>query len=174
VARRTGVQRIIYVPFLPPIGTENLGEQVVPEVWSHFRSIKNLDQLGPKVGLRIEVVTEVFDPDQRQDYLSTVGGRLRDRASGCRLVLLDPDTGIAPKRATARHVALSEIKEVWAELRLGDWLALYQHARRRPRWLDDTKGELEKALGESIESVYKREVAHDAALLFGEKRGQAA
>jgi len=63
------------------------------------------------------------------------------------------------------------IKAIWAKLLLGDWLALYQHARRHTRWREETEDELRKALGEAlIESVYHREVPHDALLFLRKKR----
>lgn len=173
VARRAGVQRIVYVPFLPSPQEDPLGERIVPEVWSHFRSIKNLNRLGPKVSLRLDVVAAVFDSNQRQVYISAICGSLRQAKAG-RLVLLDPDTGIEPKEANETHVKLSEIKDIWASLRPGDWLAIYQHARRDRSWREEVKNELEEALGVTMESVYNREVAHDAALFFGEKPRQAA
>ena len=174
VARRAGVQRIVYVPFLAPPHEEPLGERIVPEVWGHFRSIKNLKRLGPKVGLRLDVIAIEFDSNQRQAYILGICGLLRRQAMARRLVLLDPDTGIEPKKANEKHAKLSEIRDIWASLRFGDWLAIYQHARRDRSWQEDVKDELEEALGVTVESVYNREVAHDAALFFVEKPRPAA
>ncbi len=58
-------------------------------------------------------------------------------ADRSKVVLLDPDTGIEPGRATAKHATTTEVSIIWQALRSGDWLVVYQHAARGGSWTPD-------------------------------------
>ena len=74
-----------------------------------------------------------FDPKERDTYLRMVVAML-NADNRRKVVLLDPDTGIAPSKQTGDHIGLDEIRSVWEALCRRDWLVLYQHGRRVKGW----------------------------------------
>ena len=107
-------------------------------VWEHFRSLDGIDGLAGRAGIVIRLIDRPFEHSNRSSFISRVAEDLEALADR-KVVLLDPDTGIAPRRHDANHVTAGEIAAIWACLRTGDWLVLYQHARRMRSWLDDTR-----------------------------------
>jgi hypothetical protein len=115
-------------------------------VIDHFRNIRNIRKLPAQP--RIDVITSRFS--DRQRYTQEI---LREIASSGdkSIVFLDPDTGLEPQgKAGLKHVRESELFQIWAGMRAGDVLVLYQHQTnrdaRRP-WIDSKRAQFERALG---------------------------
>jgi len=68
-------------------------------------------------------------------------------------VLLDPDTGLAPKTASRKHVTGDEVEKIWKELKRGDWLVLYQHASRKSIWTPKGRKRFADACGLEVRKV---------------------
>lgn len=137
LCRREGLKKIVQVPFLQPEsgGARRLfidGSPAVfpPEVWAHFRDLKHIEALGGQAGLRIKVLDELFVHKQRDEYMKQLCSRLCVMKEP-KAVFLDPDTGIEPQAATAKHVKVCEIAQIWGVLRKKDWLVVYQHRPQR-------------------------------------------
>jgi len=177
LAEEEGIDRIIHVAFLreterPRLRSE-LGEfSVAQEVWTHFRDLRNIEALGHQIGVEIAVIDDPFDASRRSEYLELVRSVLRQFGGLKTIVLLDPDTGIEPKKAKPEHVTVREIEERWEELSPGDWLALYQHQRRDRQWREETRGRFGDACGTSCVRVFSGSgatVAKDVVLLAAKK-----
>lgn len=140
-------------------------------VWSFFRDPSSISALGAATGIPIAVISAEFDPHHRDAYVEMVHERLRASRPGSVLLFLDPDTGLEPARAAAEHVSRSELRAYWQALKTGDWIALYQHARREKQWCERVCAELGELCGGADVHVAKSsEVGRDVALLFIEKR----
>jgi len=114
-------------------------------VIDHFRNIRNIRKLTAQ--LRIDVITSPFS--DRQRYTQEI---LREIASSGdkSIVFLDPDTGLEPQgKAGLKHVRESELLQIWAGMRAGDVLVLYQHQTNRNArpWTDSKRAQFERALG---------------------------
>jgi len=59
---------------------------------------------------------------------------LADLDDEAKIVFLDPDTGIEPRKAGSTHVKAAEITRIWNKLNRNDWLVLYQHAQHTDDW----------------------------------------
>lgn len=137
------IDRIIQVAFFreterPRLRSEGKEFPVAQEVWTHFRDLRNIEALGQKIGVEIVLIDHPFDASKRLEYLELVRSVLRRFGGLKKIVLLDPDTGIEPKKAKPEHVTVREIEELWEQLSPGDWLALYQHQRRDQQWREKT------------------------------------
>ena len=106
----------------------------------------------------------VFITTEIAEYTEKLVKHLATLASP-KIVLLDPDTGIAPKHFNARHVTADEVRAVWEALEPHDWLVLYQHARRSKTWLADTVAEFNACCSGTDASIFRsQETAPDVAL----------
>lgn len=137
LCQQEGLKTIVQVPFLRQEsgGDRRLVIDGSPaafplEVWAHFRNPKQIEALGSQLKLRIKVWEEVFVHKQRTEYMRHLCARLRGMNEP-KVVFLDPDTGIEPQAATAKHVKVCEIAQIWGELRKKDWLVVYQHRPQR-------------------------------------------
>lgn len=115
LAHRERVSEIIQVAFLrkgnrPLLQTVHGEVAIAEEVWAHFRNVRSIESLSQNPELRIEVITRPFDFETRQDYISWVGSYLHDHGQN-KVVLLDPDTGIEPQRASREHVKVTEVRD---------------------------------------------------------------
>lgn len=113
-------------------------------VIDHFRNICNIRKLTAQP--RIDVITAPFS--DRQRYTEEI---LREIASSGdkSIVFLDPDTGLEPQgKASLKHVRESELLQIWAGMRPGDVLVLYQHQTNRNArpWIDPKREQFEDAL----------------------------
>ena len=96
----------------------------------------------------------------------------RDRRARL-LVFLDPDTGIAPKRAKLEHVTDSELEQIYGAMRKGDLLVFYQHARRRKEWRKETRSQFARALDmpeKQVATFTCPEIASDVAFFAVQKQ----
>ena len=138
LARREGLADVVYVAMhrpdddWPPLVTAHGPVRLPDEVVRHFRDLDDLQRLGAQTGLRIATVKEPFV--DRAAYFRRLSERV-GKYSAPVLVLLDPDTGLAPDGgAGPQHVTSAEVAGLFAALRPGDVLVCYQHARRQKDW----------------------------------------
>ena len=177
LARREGLSDVVYAAMYRPgddwplLATAR-GPVALPEgVVCHFRDLGDLQRLATRTGLRIATVKEPFV--DRAAYFR----RLRERVGKYEapvLVLLDPDTGLAPDSgAGPEHVTSDEVAALFAALRPGDLLACYQHARRQKDWRGRARRAFANAPGvPSFEvEVLRSELARDV-LLLAVKKGE--
>jgi len=174
LAHREKIRQVVQVAFLrkgerPPLKTSQGEVAIDDEVWAHFRDVESVERLGPRTGLHINVISQSFDPAHRQDYMSQVVDCLRNIREN-KVVLLDPDTGIAPQTARPEHVRADEIRHVWEALVEGDWLVLYQHGFRRPDWRSLRRQQFEEAsCTEEVEVFESRRIANDVVFFAARK-----
>jgi hypothetical protein len=178
LAHSEQIRTVIQVAFLrkgerPPLRTDQGEAKITQEVWQHLRDVNLIRGLGKKAGLDIVVLGQEFDPKRRREYIREVADCLKSR-SGKKIVLLDPDTGIEPKkRASPTHVKVIEIQEHWEVLSQGDWLVLYQHASRKANWCECMRAKFAKACGvkeEEVKTFRARKIARDVAFFAANKR----
>ena len=175
LARREKLADVLYVAMYrpdddwPPLATARGPVTLPGEVVRHFRDLDDLQRLGARTGLRIATVKERFV--DRAAYFR----RLRERVGEYEapvLVLLDPDTGLAPDSgAGPEHVTSDEVAALFAALRPGDLLACYQHARRQKDWRGRARRAFANAPGvPSFEvEVLRSDLARDVLLLAVKK-----
>ncbi len=124
---------IVYVPMARP--DERLRSASDPhlrdDVKQYFREnrMNTVEAMCPS---RMSVASwDCYANETREAYFDDVC-RLLDRdASGTpRVVFLDPDTGMEPRRSSAKHVHVRDasLKAVWRSMRSDDILVVYQHA----------------------------------------------
>jgi hypothetical protein len=176
LARSEQIRTVIQVAFLrterPPLQTGQDEVEIAQEVWQHLRDVNLIRGLGEKTGLDIVVFDREFDPKGRREYIREVADLLKSRSEK-KVVLLDPDTGIEPKKAGPTHVKVVEIQELWEVLSQGDWLVLYQHASRKANWCECMRAKFAKACGvkeEEVKTFEAREIAWDVAFFAANKR----
>ena len=175
LAHSEQIRTVIQVAFLrrgerPPLRTDQGEVRIAQEVWQHLRDVNLIRGLGKKAGLDIVVLDQEFDPKQRREYIREVAYFLKSRPEK-KVVLLDPDTGIEPKKALPEHVRVVDIQELWAALSQGGWLVLYQHASMQTDWREVTRAKFAKACGaKEIKTFEAREIAWDVAFFAANKR----
>ena len=136
------------------------------------RDIDRIHGLEGPLGLKIIVADQVIDrdlfPERREQYIQQVADSLRNDADA-KVVLLDPDTGIEPGRATAKHVKVTEIQEMWEALSSGDWLVVYQHAFRDQKWREKSRIKFAQACGTQDIKTFQAKIASDVAFFAAKK-----
>jgi hypothetical protein len=140
-------------------------------VYGHFRNldhIKALEVSSPAV-LRVEVFKDIFDGSH--EYFGRLAEKLCQMREQRLIVFLDPDTGIAPTRTGHKHVGYSELKDVFSQLKAGDWLAFYQHRHRRKEWVRQRSKEFADTLLLSPQEVrtFSSPLASDVVLFAAQK-----
>lgn len=147
------------------------GRVAVPvEVTRHFRNLDRIHRLATSSGVRIEVFKAPFR--DRSAYFKKVTRRIESLSSDSLVVLLDPDTGLAPEVAGPDQVTVDEVRLVFDVLKTGDVLACYQRARRQKDWRGDRRRAFTRALGVSTREVevFESELAKDVLLFSATKR----
>ena len=177
LARREEVADVLYAALYrpdhdwPPLATARGPAALPDEVVRHFRDLDDLQRLGARAGLRIATVKEPFV--DRAAYFRCLCGRV-GRYRGPVLVLLDPDTGLAPDGvAGPEHVTSDEVAAVFTALRPGDLLVCYQHARRQKDWRGRARRAFANAPGVpsfDVEAL-RSDLARDVLLLAVKKGG---
>lgn len=177
IAREYGVARILQVAYLRPSGWASLEingtSQPIPEVViSHFRRVQNIKGLSARP--RIEVLDCHFSG--RSAYMAEVSAAVRGAPCETSLVLLDPDTGLAPKNPTLEHVLDAEVAQIWHAMRPRDVLVLYQHETNRAGrvWVEPKRQQFEAALGlpsGCAMLAWGPKVAPDVAFFYCVKEG---
>lgn len=117
----------------------------------------------------ILVCDQTFIPPRRDEYIKDVISCLP--RLDAKIVFLDPDTGLGPPEGTpqAEHATVRDIQEIWASLKGGDILAVYQHAFRRGGWLDEKRRQLENICGAPANWIQAPNVAADIAVLWSHR-----
>jgi|SRR5208337_1451369 len=142
-------------------------------VWKHFSDLRHIERLGKSVGMQIDVIDRLFDPEARNEYVAQSISDMR-HINGRKLVFLDPDTGIQPRTSKPAHVSKLDIQSFWRAIREGDILAVYQHADRSNNWVDSRRTTFSEACGGiSVRHIDGRGVAADVAILWAKKDGAA-
>ncbi|MEK6373748.1 MAG: hypothetical protein AABO58_13760 [Acidobacteriota bacterium] len=170
LAREHDLPTIVYAPYWRPEPAPRvvmLGENpifVPDEVWRFFRDFRRIRQLS-KSKPKISIVDIDFDPRRRREYIAATIGQI-ERAERPLLLFVDPDTGIAPKTAAGEHVTREEIAELWSALKPGEWLVVYQHARREAEWAKKVSAELSGTCGgATVEVAQSSQFGKDVAFL---------
>jgi hypothetical protein len=171
LARTYALRTIVQVPYWRPEKApfhfifRNERLPVTDDVWRFFRDIHRIEQLGDDIGVKVKIVREEFNHANRWLYSEHISRHLKDCARPL-LLFLDPDTGIQPKKLEVTHTTEREIERAWAELRPGDWLVFYQHARRESDWVSVVKKQLSTICkGGSVEVARSEEIGRDVAFL---------
>ena len=117
IAERERLQLIVQIPYArigprPPLRTRDTDVEIQPAIWNFFRNLSAVEALGKTLGRQVAVLPDIFDPRQRQKYNQIVVNHLRSLQSP-KVVLLDPDTGLAPGKHSAEHVTPADVQVIW-------------------------------------------------------------
>ena len=179
LARKRSISCVLQVAFYRPdqlnynLIVDGVSESLPVEVIRHFRDIDHIKQLAANVNMKIDVYNEPFQwrpgfrtrQDFRTDYFNKITDVIK-RYSKPVIVLLDPDTGIAPENCRYEHVTVQEIQTVLRAMKKGDVLLFYQHARQGDRdWLNATREEFRLAVGVNVpvDTITCSDIANDVA-----------
>ena len=174
IAQREDLQLIVQVPYLrrdarPSLRTRDGEVGIEPAVWDFFRDLSAVEALGKALRRKIVVILDSFDPRQRQRYNEAVINRLRGLPAP-KVVLLDPDTGLAAGKHCAEHVTPADVQAAWNAINRGDWLVLYQHASRTEVWRTDGRQRFAAACGlKECEEFTAPKISADVAFFAAKK-----
>lgn len=189
VAQSRKLERILQIAFLQPsdkpyqVQTTKGPVPFPLEVWHHFRNLRDIQALGQRAGVTIEVFDEPFRPEGgstqsrrefRAQYFKKIAERLGALGNTKLLVFLDPDTGIEPTHCGSTHVSCQEIARVFRSMKRRDWLAFYQHARMVKYWDKETLKKFSASLGKgsrNLMSLSCPRMASDVRVFAVEKIG---
>ena len=177
IANQYEIRRILQVAYFQPSSPPVLeaDSSVIPlsvAVWQHFRDLHQVQGLAHASQLEISVLDWPFSHRGRAEYGERLVKHLAE-FDGPKLVLLDPDTGIAPKNYDGRHVTVQEVTAVWHSLLPRDWLLLYQHARRSKTWAKDTLDEFNACCGGAKATIFRLPSAAPDVALFAAAKAAA-
>lgn len=152
-------------PTLPNLSYDGQEVPLSQEVFEHFRALGRVKDLAQSAGVRIEI----FDPpfsNPRERYFDGVCETLRGLGECKTIAFLDPDTGLAPKKKTFKHVLPEELRRVYRQLKPDDWLVFYQHAPlfRKSGWRDFHRMTFAKSLDLPINEIATFSAAEDRTL----------
>jgi hypothetical protein len=176
LAEMFGVQCILQLAFYRPSAWSRLvidghPQDLPGEVIAHFRDLRRVCGISTKV--RVTVFDRIFA--NRVSYLQAVLEELRALPPERRIVFLDPDTGLEPRRPDLKHVLNTETRAIWEALKKDDMLVFYQHQTNRTGlpWIEPKQIQLAKALGvpnEVIRRADAPEIANDVVFFFSQKK----
>ena len=159
----------------PILITSELGETPVDgRVLDHFRNIHRISDLCGQDGPRVSVFDRSFSAHSRTEYTRAAIAAIKVLAPRSAAVLLDPDTGLAEKPASSKHVTSSEVTAFWSMLEPSDWLVLYQHAAREPDWLQARHTSFAKACGDPPVLTFRAARGSRDVVFFAACRGASA
>jgi hypothetical protein len=180
LAAAQGIRSIIQIAFLTPDDTpvllsSELGESpLAPRVLHHFRNLERISDLcGPK-GPRVHVFGAPFAARSRHAYVHAAIEAIKAVAERPLVALLDPNTGIAERLASSKHVMDTEVWEFWSSLNPSDWLVLYQHAARQKTWLETRRAAFANALGRPPVLTFRAINGARDVVFFAACRGASA
>lgn len=179
--RRHRIKAVLQVAMLRPDdgsgegGTRHEPGVVEPSVSAFFdaerlafeqdpglRQIGRIKQLPSACGggFDIEVMDRVFN---RVGYFPAIVSAIATLSNPA-LVFLDPDTGMGGGTGPRRHFQIRdrEVAQVFAALRNGDVLALYQHGWRQEEWVT----RLKERFGASVGGLPVQHVAESDLAIF--------
>jgi hypothetical protein len=170
LAREHELATVLYAPFWRPepaprvVMLKDKPIFVPDEVWRFFRDYRRIRQLSKK-SPKIAIVDADFNPRKRRQYIDYTLAEIAE-ADRPLLLFLDPDVGLAPAKATAEHVTPEEIAELWSALEPGEWLVVYQHARRESEWVKRVSDELSGTCGgANVVAAQSAQFGKDVAFL---------
>lgn len=150
----------------PMLQTEEGKIKLPDSVWEHFSNLRHIERLGESIGLEIIVLDQCFDPVIRGGYIDMIASKVKEIECH-KIIFLDPDTGIEPKKAKPEHVTIKDLQKIWEALRHGDLLVAYQHAAFTENWLSDRKGTMSSACGNvDVGTITGTDIAADVAMLW--------
>jgi len=173
IAERQSLAAIVQVAYLRR-GTQGALQNgsaevpIAPAVWSFFRDVTAVRSLGEILSRRIVVIDKPFTPQRRREYRLAVVESVRSIESS-KIVLLDPDTGIAPSKPSGKHVTAEDIAAVWEALQPGDWIAVYQHRSRNKTWKQGAQDRFTDVCGNGVQVYQATKIAPDVILLAKRK-----
>jgi hypothetical protein len=146
-------------------------------VMEHFerKDILDIKRLGTRTKLDIQVLKKEFknNKDDRKGYHDEVCKEIK-RLSKKKLVFLDPDKGLKPKKTrTDEHVTPEEVKQIWESLKTGDFLVFYQHKPRFSKngWKEDCRSDFARRCGLKGVRMWSADgIAKDVVFYFIEKK----
>ena len=103
-------------------------EPVPPEVLAHFRCMDQIRCLQPPDGARIVPLLHKWARD-RSAYIQETINNLHELQAPL-VVLLDPDTGIAPTLRSMKHVGEIEVRGIFDALNRGEVLRVFADVSR--------------------------------------------
>ena len=180
LAATRDLRSIIQVAYLTPdsaptVIDSELGQAPVDaRVLDHFRNIHRISELCAPAGPRIHVFDLPFSARGRQDYACAVIAQIRALVPRPAAVFLDPDTGLAEKPASAKHVTSDEVAAIWSVLEPADWLVLYQHAAREKDWLNSRRASFAGACGGARVVTFRATSVPRDVAFFAARRGTTA
>jgi hypothetical protein len=142
-------------------------------VIKHFRDIKDITRLGRRAKLRILVFGVEFSKAKRAAYHKRVLNRIKSMNQR-KVVLLDPDTGLAPEICEAEHVTEEEVWQIWESLsrKDKDILVFYQHNTHISGWEESNREKLSKwcrVEQKRVKMWSAKEIAGDVVFYFIER-----
>ena len=170
--RISTVVQVLYLTESPRPELEREGAAFVlsDRVWKHFRNIRSVESLAGRFPGEIRVFDRPFIHADRSGYHDELVTELKTLRRRKKIVFLDPDTGIAPSRATERHVTLEEIKRIWSSLGSRDWLVLYQHRPHKKNWVTESAERFrETCEGAPVDVFRGPYIASDVVFLAAQK-----
>jgi hypothetical protein len=175
LAKRETLQRIVQVAYFRESPRPKLITGAGPldldgKIWTFFRDLRSVERLSAEINCTITVLDEPFSNASRGGYLNRAAGMIKSIEER-KVVLLDPDTGLAPARTTSGHVTVADVILIWVVLKPGDWLLLYQHRWRSQNWQEEAVQNFGKLCkGSVVEKFSAPEIAPDAVLLGARKQ----
>jgi hypothetical protein len=175
LAKMNTAKRILHIAYFREddfagieIGNEHL--EIPSEVKAHFRDILRMEDVLSLV--KVSVFDAVFK--NRKEYLDQANDFILSFSDEKCVVLLDPDTGLEPAHPNLNHILDTEIGQLWASLKPGDVLVVYQHQTNRngTPWVEPKRIQLERAI-EAAEGAVKIahgfELARDVVFFYARK-----
>lgn len=173
LAERHSLRVIVQVAYLRPgarpgLLTGNDEVPILPAVWSFFRDVTTVRCLGGWLNRQVIVIDKPFTPRHCKRYRQAVVECVRNLTSS-KIVLLDPDTGIAPAKPSGKHVTAEDIAAVWEVLQPGDWIAVYQHRSRSRTWKHEAQERFGAVCGDEVQVYTAPKIAADVLFLAKRK-----
>jgi hypothetical protein len=156
LARKNGLRNILQIAYFrkskwAQIFIDGEGNDIQNEVLDHFRDVNDINNIVPNINVNIIN----FILNKRRTYFPIILNAIDEYKDENKIIFLDPDTGLAQRKATLKHVLPSELKEIWQKLRVEDLLVLYQHktTRKRNNWVEEKRKHFAEAVGVADDAV---------------------
>jgi hypothetical protein len=158
----------------PKIDFDGSETPLPDNVIKHFRDVDDISRLADNCGLVVRLVKREFNGRNRNQYNGELINNIKSISKNKKkIVFLDPDTGLAPKTGTRKHVMPEEVKKIWNHLNNDDVLVFYQHSFhiRDREWITVRRKEMAKccSVGKEQVKMWLSQHAHDVVFFFIEK-----
>ena len=176
LAKDNGAQSIVQIAYYRPSKWNKIiiideKKNLIPnEVLQHFRNVNAIKNMISNPNINIFNLTL----KNRRSYFPEVLKEVEKYRDDRKIVFLDPDTGLAPKKATLKHVLPSELKDIWVRMQEGDLLVFYQHKTNRNNepWIEEKRKQFVAALGiadVAVKIAYGPDIASDVVFFYCRK-----